>query len=279
MEEYLVDPCIVPSLSASIIKSLWSDTPAHAKEAHPRLNPAYRKENDPKFNIGTAGHSLLLEGIDCCAVIRAENYMTKLAKEVRDKAYEEGKIPLLVEQYDRVLEMVFAAQMKLARSELGIHDLLKEGDSELSYFWQEDDTWMRIRPDWISKDRTIQINAKFTGVTENPAVISRMVENMGYDIAASFYSRGVKRVDGPTEHHYYLFVIETTPPYESCLIGFPPVYLEMGRGKVDYAIKKWRECMMTGVWKGYPDRVCYPDPTPWGLTAWQDRELQEEYKL
>jgi len=53
-----------PSLSRSVAHILLTQTPYHAWLAHPRLNPDYMPDEDSKFDIGTATHAMLLEGVD-----------------------------------------------------------------------------------------------------------------------------------------------------------------------------------------------------------------------
>src|SRR5262245_50563917 len=64
LAEYLADPCPAPSLSASIAHILLSQSPRHAWEAHPRLNPHYEPEEAEAFDLGTAAHAYLLEGAE-----------------------------------------------------------------------------------------------------------------------------------------------------------------------------------------------------------------------
>ena len=40
-DEYHRDPAPEPSASASILRTLWRQSPEHAREKHPRLNPAW----------------------------------------------------------------------------------------------------------------------------------------------------------------------------------------------------------------------------------------------
>ena len=61
-EEYLADPCPIPSLSRSTIKDLVSKTPRHAFWNHPKLNKEFKpEESEKKFDIGTAAHSVFLQ--------------------------------------------------------------------------------------------------------------------------------------------------------------------------------------------------------------------------
>ena len=57
-EEYHADPCPTPSLSSSIARTLLASSPHHAWWEHPRFNPGRVREEDEKFDLGTAAHAL-----------------------------------------------------------------------------------------------------------------------------------------------------------------------------------------------------------------------------
>ena len=274
LEDYHDDPCIIPSLSRSTIKDLLSRSPGHAWFNHPRLNPNFKKdEGEKKFDIGQASHSLLLEGLDNAQAILADDWRTKAAKEARDKARSEGKIPLLFHQFEEVGKMVESANRQIKTcQELRIIDLQADGDSESSYFWQEDETWLRVRPDWISKDHKLIIDYKTTGISVNPSELGRFIVNMGYDIQAALYSRGVKTIHGVEPKFIFIFQ-ETEEPYFCSFIGLPPEFMEMGKQKIEYGLFLWQECMERNEWPGYPDRICYPDVPAWALTAWESKAV------
>ncbi len=272
MDGYQNGPSLVPSLSRSTIIDLLFRSPAHAWFKHPRLNPDFKKdEGEKNFDLGQAAHSLLLEGIDNATVIEANDWKTKKAKEERDEARSQGKIPLLPHQYEEVLMIVLTAKVDILDcKELGITDLQAYGDSEMSYFWKEDDTWLRVRPDWVSKDHKLILDYKTTGTSANPSDLGRHIVNMGYDIQASLYSRGVKAIQGGDPKFVFVFQ-EIEPPYLCSFIGLPPDFMEMGKQKVEYGIFLWQECMSKNEWPGYPSKVCWVDPPAWSLAAWEGK--------
>ncbi len=274
MEDYQGDPSIEPSLSRSVIKDLIYRSPAHAWFNHPRLNPDFQKdEGEKKFDVGQVAHSLFLEGLDSAVLVDGDDWRKKEAREARDKARAEGKIPLLVDQYEKVKKMVKTARQAIFDcDELKIGSLNQQGDSDLSYLWKEDGTWVRIRPDWISEDRKIILDYKTTLASGNPEDVSRLILNMGYDIQAALYARGVKAIDGIDPKFIFIFQ-EVEEPYLCSFVGLPPDFMELGKSKCDYGIFLWRECMSTNQWPGYPQRVCWVDRPEWASLAW-DRRAQ-----
>ena len=270
-ERYHADPCPVPSLSRSAIKSLLFQSPAHVKEGHPRLNINYQSENNGKFDMGTACHALLLEGIDNIAVIEAEDWRGKAAKEARDEAYLKGKTPLLLHQYESALIMVQSAEKQIAACpELKIKNLRVDGDSELTYIWQEEETYLRVRPDWISKDRKLILDYKTTAASANPEEWGKTGLGSGCDIQEALYKRGVKAIEGK-EPKFIFVVQEIYAPYLCSFIGLPPQFSEMGTQKVEYGKYLWQKCISSREWPGYPNRVAWIEPPAWALASWDQR--------
>ncbi len=281
-EEYHTDPCSTPSLSRSTIIDLLDRSPAHAWFNHSRLNPDFKKnEDEKKFDLGQACHSLLLEGIDNAEVIEVEDWRTKAAKEARDQAREKGKIPLLLHQYDQVKEMVGLAmgQIRICE-ELGIIDLQGDGTSEMSYVWQEEDKnatgispWLRVRPDWVSNDHKIILDYKTTGQSGNPSEIARYIINMRLDIQNALYVRGVKAIQGEEPKFIFLFQ-ETDAPYLCSIVGLPPDFLEIAKQKVEYGIFLWQTCLAQNEWPGYPNRVAWIELPQWAFYAWEHKATE-----
>ncbi len=271
-EEYHADPCPVPSLSRSIIGDLIYKTPCHARLNHPRLNPNYKEDDgNGKFDVGIASHALLLEGVANITVIEAEDWRTKVAKEARELARKDGKTPLLKRQYEQVKIMVDEAICQIYEcKELHINSLPLDGDAELSYFWQEEDVWLKVRPDWISKDRKIMLDYKTTDGSANPSDLARHIVSLGYDIQAALYIRGVKAVEEIESKFIFVFQ-ETEEPYLCSFVGLPPEFIEMAKSKVDYGVFLWKECLSKNKWPAYPNRVAWVQTPAWALASWELR--------
>jgi hypothetical protein len=268
---HLDNQTATPSLSRSVIKALVSECPLRAWYEHPRLNPRYVAEEKKIFDIGHAAHALLLEGIDRMAVVNADNWTTKAAKEARDEARKEGKIPVLAKQSEAILGMTWEATCFLAHSELGISDLRDSGDSEISYYWCEHGTWMRVRPDWINHERTLILDYKTTGTSADPGRYQQIATQTGLEIQDAFYRRGVRAVDGTNPRMVFL-VQEAEPPYLCSLISMDMMFREMGHQKVEKGIALWRDCLSRNEWPGYTSDIQIIEPKPWALAEWEQRQ-------
>jgi hypothetical protein len=274
-EKYLSDPCPNPSLSRSTIKDLISKTPRHAFWNHPKLNPDFKpEESEAKFDIGTAAHSIFLEGDNIAVKIDADDWRTTKAKEARDTARADGKVPLLAKQYDGVMAMVQQAHLALCKSDLSL--AIDQGDSELTYIWQlADDTYCRCRPDWINKERTIILDYKTTSQLAHPEMFSRNITTYGYDIQDAFYKQGVHAIE-ETEPTFVFMVQEIEAPYLCAFIELDVQFQDMGEQKVKRGVQIWRECMKSGVWPSYANNIYTIEPPSYALASWEYTKLRGE---
>jgi hypothetical protein len=273
MAEYLADPCLRPSLSAGIAHTLITKSPMHAKAEHPKLSPQYVAKDADKFDIGTASHSMILEGEDKVCVVEADDWRKKESQEKRDDARKNGLTPLLRKHYEAVTQMVGVAKSFMAECEIGPR--IKDADAELTMLWQERDLWMRARPDLWSKDRRVLVNYK-TSESAEPNTFIRLIPRLGYDLSAAFYERGA-RILGHQAQEFFV-VLEINPPFACSLVGLDPAMREVADSKLALALKAWRRCMETDLWPAYPLNVCYASPTSWELDRAEERRLMLEDK-
>jgi hypothetical protein len=265
--------CDEPTLSSGAIKNIL-DSPARCYFDHPQLNPAYvKKENERKFDLGSAVHDYILEGGKKIEVIFGfDNWQKKAPRDLADLAYDAGKIPMLEKQYIEV-QAIGESALKAIKdcSELGITDLQADGDAELSYIWYEDGVWLRTRPDFISHDKKLIIDLK-TSTSADPNELSRKVVDMGYTIQSSLYKRGCNALNGITPEFIFVFV-EIQSPYLCSIVSLSPEFQELGNQQIETAIKLWRHCLKTWNWPGYrTDRICWLEPKPWAISSWCEKK-------
>lgn len=273
--DYHADPSPAPSLSASIAHVLLSQSPQHAWFAHPKLNPAFEREEDGRFDVGTAAHGYLLEGEAGFVIVHAADWRTKLAQEARADARRAGKVPLLADQWAGVRAMATAAGPQLDAHEDPPRPLAG-GLPERTLIWQEGDIWCRARLDWLHEDRKMVEDLKTTGGTANPDVWTRgpLFDN-GYDLQGAFYLRGLRVLFG-IEADFRFVVQETYAPYALSVIGLGPDVLAIAEKKRRHAVEVWGYCLQTGQWPGYSTRTCYAELPPWEEARWLERELRDE---
>lgn len=264
---YHADPCEQPSLSASVAALLCQRSPKHAWAAHPRLNPAHERVDKQVFDVGTASHAMLLQGEDICEPVDAPDWRTKVAREARDAIRERGKIPLLLDQWERVREMVAAVRPQLELVDAA-PPLLAAGKAEQTLVWQERGVTCRARLDWLHDDRRAIDDLKSTSRSAHPADWARSsLWGIGADIQAAFYRRGLRALTG-ADADFRWCVVETAPPYAVSVISLSQSALALANDKVNWAITTWGECLRSGNWPAYGTEVAYAEAPPWEEARW-----------
>lgn len=273
-EQYHADPAPTASLSSSIANILIDQSPHHAWLAHPRLNLQYEREEESKFDLGSAAHMMLLERREDKIVrVQADDWRTKAAREARDAARLDGQVPVLERHYGAIVAMCTAAQDYLLTTELG--DILATGDAERTVLWQEGQLWYRCRPDLLSADRRVILDYKST-TSAAPDFVAKQIGRMGYDLQSQFYTRGVRAVTGREDTVFVFLFQENTPPYACSLISLSNAYVEVGNLKVARAMTVWQQCIAKNNWPAYTSRILYAEPKPWDLMQAEELGKTEE---
>lgn len=283
-EAYHADPAQTASLSSSIGKILLDKSPYHAWLAHPKLNPDYKPDESSAFDLGTAAHDLILEGgTPRICVIDPQDYRSKPTKadpegsipkgwtnnairEARDQARANGLTPILPWDNAVIRAMKEAATQFIAQSEIA--GIFEDGKPEQTLIWTEGSVSCRARLDWLTTDRRVILDYKSSASAE-PGWFSRQIANMSYDFQAAFYLRGLKACGHPNAQFLFL-AQEVEPPHACSLHAIAPSMFAIAEERVTRAIRLWGECMASGKWPAYNNRVHWAE-----ATAWQMAQMEE----
>ena len=270
--KYHADPAPEPSLSSSIAKILLRESPYKARHSHPRLNPSYREDHDSKFDLGTCAHAVLLENDSSrIVIVKADDWRTKAAKEARNAAWSNDKTPLLERHHDAVMVMVGAARAFLEDCE--ITEYWNEGESEVSVIWQEDDIYLRCRPDRLATNRRCIVDYKST-TDAAPDAFGRQIVRMGYHWQDAFYRRGLRAETG--RDPAFVFLAQSVePPHECSLVGCDAALREIADAEVERAVQIWHECITTDQWPTYDNRIHWTLPAMWQIKEHEQRIMEE----
>lgn len=268
LTDYINDPAPEPSLNASIAHTLLTQTPAHARMAHPRLSPQQDREESSRLDLGTIAHGLLLEGDDSrVVVIEADDWRTTAAKDERDAARLEGKLPILVKDFDIVSNMVETAQTTIGQSEVATE--FSAAIPEQTLIWQEADIWLRCRPDKATPDWRVVFDYKTCAGTAHPAVWAKTsMVRYGYDLQAAINMRGVKALGLAKKTTFVFLVQEMEPPYALSIVSLAPSWITLADDKLRVAMSLWKGCTRKNEWPGYPARVAYVDAPAYAQGEW-----------
>lgn len=266
-KNYHADPCPTASFSSSIGAILLNQSPQHAWTAHPKLNPQYEPSTDKKFDIGNIAHSLFLQGIDRAHQCDFKDWRTNTAKEMRDAAREEGKVPILTKDYHHIVKMVTIAHNFLETTEL--KGIMKCGKPEVTFCWQhlrgitEPIFWCKARLDWLQDDHEVILDYKTTTIAE-PSTFTSKIISVDYHLQAINYQRAVNALLQKVPAYFWL-VQEIAQPYGCSLIGLSERMKELGTHRLERAQSIWAECLNTDRWPGYTTRTCFAEPPEWAI--------------
>ncbi len=282
--DYHADPCEVPSLSSTIGRRLVDASPAHAWNDHPRLNPPKEDDDKPKppakFDFGSLIHKLVLGAGANIEVLPYDAWTTKEAREFRDAAYADGKIPVKQKDFDRAEVMSVAFFRQMLSADPQVKACMLHGDAEIVIAWQEQSIWCRAMLDKVivSEDGKVAtiIDYKSTEASAAHHETERRIFAMGYDFQGLFYGRGLVALLPELERiHFIIITQEVKPPFGMSVIQPTIEAMELAEVKVLTSMALWERCMSTDKWPGYPAVTLPAKPRPWSETDWLAREVND----
>ncbi len=276
MDDYLD----LEAVSSSLIRNIVQQCPLAALHRSV-FNPNRPKEEITSAQLlGSAAHALLLEGnADQIVVVETENWRTNAAKEIRDNAIAEGKIPLLPGGMHIAKAMARMAREfveSLKDTDTAVWRAFQPGggDPEVTIVWQDGETLCKIRPDLLSKGRETTVHYKTTASLAEPEYWGRtQYIRMFYYGVAAFYAYGIENAFGVQSSQYFL-VQEQNPPYLCSLIGLDDNAYKTGMEKIRIAMDAWERCAKEGMWYGYPRSAVYPEIPNYERFAWENTDDQ-----
>jgi hypothetical protein len=249
-EAYRKDPLPVPSLSQSIAHTLLTESPLHAWAEHPRLGNL-RKPSTKAMDAGTILHKLVLgKGADV-EIIQADSYRTKLAQEIRDRAIEQRRTPILEREY-----AVITGALEQIQANVRAYGIELSGESEVPVKWAEQGSLgpvlCRGMIDHVLMDRGIIYDVKKTQ-SAHPKACGRAAANYGMALQYSAYTSAVAKLRPDFEGRIdFVFVfIEIEPPYAVFACRPNGMLRELGDMQWNRAVRLWEHCLATNNWPGY----------------------------
>lgn len=270
---YHADPAPLPSLSATLAKTITAKSPLHAWSACRRLNRDFVPVERKTFDIGTAAHRAVLgSGGDYIAIpsdILAANgaASTAAAKAFIADARDRGLTPIKEDEVDQIERMA-----DVARARLSDHGICLDPErSELSAFAEIDGAWCRAMFDNVPADPALPIYDHKTCEDARPEACLKAILNYGYDVQAEHYLSVWKAATG--EDRPFVFIFQEKPaPNEVTLIRLSGSFRDLAQRRATRARRIWAECVSTNNWPGYPAGIHEVDAPAWLI----EREYQEE---
>jgi hypothetical protein len=189
------------------------------------------------------------------AIVHADNYLTKKAKDERDAIREAGKTPLLEREATEVRKMVAAANRQIG-------ELIEAGTIDMSPFdvaytekiivWRDQGVLCRAMLDGLSLDNDIISELKTEGQSAALDVWQWKARKLGYVFRLAFYRRGLEALKLAYSPHFNIFVIEKKAPYLLAFYRVDDELIARENERVIAALKLWGRCLETNKWPGYP---------------------------
>ena len=248
-------------------------TPRHAWIAHPRLNPAFEPQADSKFDRGTVAHELILGRGNGYAVVDAPDWRTKMAQTARDSAREEGKTPILRLQLDEAVVMAEVVRARLEEHGIDLGAVAERAERVM--LWEDrGGALCRSMLDLHGPDDVSIFDVKTTGNPLSDESLERLIQNLGYDLSAGFYVRGLTHLmpQHAGRFRFYWIFVEDHEPFEIRIKEAGGELLDLGDRKSALAIEKWRRCVEANSWPGYAREVTRASAPPYAMTQWMLRE-------
>lgn len=286
-DTYHADPCAEgPSLSSSVAKIMVSRSPLHAWHAHPRLNKSLLltpEESTPAKDFGSVVHTMILGQGRKWKEIVADDFRSKAAQAARDEARAAGLIPMLSRRLESANNLATAARDQINGMWLAPH--FEKGRAEVTMVWRDvEDVLCRSRIDWLPESalaggHVTVVDIKTTGESGAPADWGRHAFDMGYDIQAALYRRGVKElIKGTLSVRFVFVVIEQDAPHAMSVFEFSGQAHEEAEQLLDVGMGLWSQCLDAGKWPGYDlgderngaERI---DPPKWRSERGEFRKL------
>jgi len=271
-----------PSLNASTAIRIVSETPLHAKTHHPRFRlPDEGEKPKRHFDLGKAFHSLLLGKGDPVVVLDFPDYRKKEAREARDEAYSEGKVPMLAKEWGDtgsvLYEMTESAEKKIRAAGYG-GDFYLDSDTEHGILVDVDYCPCRILCDCINLERNTVFDLKTTATLAEPHDWMRRAMQMGIDIRVGHYL-DVLKAEYDRDFTYLFVLTEKSPPYASAIVELDSRTIALGRSKASVARELWLIGLRQGSWDAWPDEVQLAAASEWAFMDWIYRLQREDREV
>lgn len=287
-DAYHADPTDGLALSASVAHTLVSKSPMHAWLQHPKLG-GKSKRPTRAMDLGSVCHALLLGAGKEYAVIKNlradeidpktkepegefEDFKKKAAKEARDQARAEGKVPLLVHQAESANEVATRIRERLW-AEFRIR---LTGKSEVVAVWEENGVLCRGCLDHFEESEAHIIDLKIVRSAHPKACQSHLV-GFGGDIQAAAYLSAVAklrpRLAGRLK--FTFLFCEAEEPYAITPVMFRGSMRELGERRWQRAVPQWAQCVKTNRWPAYVTEPIAVEAPQWAIMAEEDASFSD----
>ena len=217
-------------------------------------SPAHYKCRDQKepskaMRIGTALHSLVLEGI---APLVMPEFSGKGSVALRDE-WRHEHAGLLIVSEDEARDVLGMAASIAEHPIAGPAFRRTDGRAEVSALWTCPDTGVecKSRFDWLLPSAIVDLK---TTADASADAFARSVASYRYHVQASFYLQAAAFC-GLSVEQFFFATVETAPPYAVAIYQLDDEALEIGRKLYLRDLRRLQQCRDSGEWPGYSTNI------------------------
>ena len=143
---------------------------------------------------------------------------------------------------------------------------LLTGRAERSAFWIDEETGV------LCKGRFDLLSTVFPAIVDlktcrdaSPEAFARTIWEYGYHLQAGHYLDGERILDiyGGEEVRFATVAVEKEPPYCVAIYEIGEEWLDSARLELRALIRQYADCLESGIWPGYSDKVEPIEPPRW----------------
>lgn len=244
MDEYQAAPGISKSGLDQIAKS----------PAHYQVWLREKPEPSKAMVFGSALHCALLEpelfSEQYTVAPEVDKRTTKGKAEFAEwEQANQGKVALTSAEYSRLLAMQDAF-----RSHALVSGVLKEAFIERAAFWTDEETGVQCksRPDIVTSGLILDVK---TTEDARKRAFESSAWNFRYHVQAGMYLHGVSQVTKQKHDEFLFIAIEKTAPFAISVFQADSTMVGQGQETMRANLRTYAECVASGQWPSYPDRV------------------------
>ena len=230
--------------------------------AHVRQQMLHGWAGTAAMKFGNVVHTLQLEphlfdsryGVTATIGV---NFATKAGKAEKAAIIASGRECIKREQYNDAMSIIDAVKMHPSANYL-----FSEGRAEVAYAWEDEDTGQIVKgkADFIRPDHII-VDLKKTQ-DASPRGFEKSIGAYSYHCQAAHYSNGCRVLTGIP--HVFVFVcVEEAAPHAVGVYTLDSEAMMKGNAMISDYLRRYQECVDSGVWSGYSDRIEEIGVPPW----------------
>lgn len=240
----------LPFVSASRLNKL-KQSPAHCRYAMDNPDAG----DKPALMLGRAIHSCVLtpELFASSYIVKPKFGRSKFDQELKE-AWEARHAHLIaVDQSD--MELCHTLKARLEEHKLSGPIFRAKDRVEISAIWIDSITSLacKLRSDALSEKLSLVIDLK-TVADASPRLMAQSIFKWGWHRQGAFYLDGW-RAHGFEFRHYCIIAVEKTPPYCIAVYRLTEDAIALGRRENSVLLKRYKECVISGSWPGYPEII------------------------